>query len=85
MKRDGPKVCTFGPTLTTCILLKMTEIEKDRQWWEKTSAIRLSKYFKIKALPLFFFPGKIQLLFAILTIFARKQSRVTNQRFRIKI
>ena len=34
-KRDGPKFCTFPPTLTTPFLLKMTEIEKDKQWWEK--------------------------------------------------
>ena len=36
----------------------MVEIEKDKQQWEKTSVIGLSKYIKMKALSQLIFPGK---------------------------
>ena len=68
-KRDGPKFCTFDLTLTTPFPLKMTEIEKDNNWWGKTSAIRLSEYVKIKALSPFSFPRKTRLLFPIFGLF----------------
>ena len=49
--------------------LKMAEIEKDRQYLGKNSAIGLSKYVKSKALSPLPFPGKTQLSFAIFGLF----------------
>ena len=64
--RDGPRICAFGPTLTSPFHLK---IEKKKYSSEKTSANCLSKYDKIKVLPLLPFPGKIRLPFALFEIF----------------
>ena len=38
------------PKFALLVQLKMAEIEKDKQYWGKTSAIGLFKYVKIKAL-----------------------------------
>ena len=49
-EKDGPKVGTFGPTMTLLFLLKMAKIEKNKQQCRKTSVIELSKYVKMKSL-----------------------------------
>ena len=49
--------------------MKMYEIENDKQWWEKPSAIRLFKRVKTKALSPFPFPERTPLLFAIFGLF----------------
>ena len=64
-----PKVCTFGPTLTSCFPLRMDEIKKGEEWCGNTSDLRLSKYAKIKALSPFPFWGKIRLLYPIFGLF----------------
>ena len=51
-KRVGPKVSTFGRTLTSLFLLKMAKIEKNKQQCGKTSAIELFKDVKMKSLSL---------------------------------
>ena len=48
-KRDGLKVCTFGPTLTPHFLLKKAEIKEYWQQCGKISAIGLPKYVKMGA------------------------------------
>ena len=58
-KREMPKVCTFGLTLTPFSLLKITEIEKTKYFQGQNSAIKLSKYCKINPLSPLNFPGKI--------------------------
>ena len=68
-KRNGPKVITFGPTLTPLFLLKVAKIEKNKQYFGKTSATELSKYVKMKFLSALPFSGKMRLLFAIFGIF----------------
>ena len=68
-KRHVPKVCTFGPPLTSRLPLKMAEIEKNNYFLSKTLAIELSKYRKIKAITPLAFPGKIRLLFALVWLF----------------
>ena len=55
-KPDGPKVYTFGTTLSPCFPLKMSETKENKNVIGKNSAIRLSKYFKVK--PLIPFPFK---------------------------
>ena len=66
-KKDEPKVWTFRSTLSTRFPLKMAEMEKNisstGRGGERTSAIGLSKYVKIKALSPFIFSGKARLLF----------------------
>ena len=69
-KTDVPKVCTFGPTLTPRFPLKMAGIEKSKYLWEKTLAIGLYKYVKIKAPSALPFPRNIRLPFAL---FRRKK------------
>ena len=49
-KRDGPKLSIFRPTLTAGFALKIAEIEKNKNYCGKTSAVGLLKYIKIKAL-----------------------------------
>ena len=49
-EKDGPKVGTFGPTMTLLFLLKMAKIEKNKQQCRKMSVIELSKYVKMKSL-----------------------------------
>ena len=71
-KRDGPKVCTFGPTLTIGFLVKMAEIKKNTHGSRKTLAIELFQFVKIKALSPLHFPGKIRLLFALIGLFFAK-------------
>ena len=43
--------------------------QKIKQQYEKSSAIELSKYIKIKSLSPLTFPGKIRFLFAVFAIF----------------
>ena len=66
---DRPKVCTFGPTLTSRFPLMMAEIKKGEEWCSNTSDLGLSKYAKIKALSPFTFWGKIRLLYALFGLF----------------
>ena len=49
-KRDGYKVCIFGPVLTSNFPLKIAKIEKNLYSYGKNLAIGLSKYVKIKVL-----------------------------------
>ena len=75
-KKEGPKVCTSGPTLNLRFPLKMAEIEMNKQNCGKTSTIWLSKYVRIEALSSLSFLGKIRLLFALFVLFlARKKRR----------
>ena len=66
---DRPKVCTFGPTLTSRFPLMMAEIKKGEEWCRNTSDLGLSKYAQIKALSPFPFWGKIRLLYALFGLF----------------
>ena len=89
-KRNGLKVCTFGPTLTVHFPQKMKEIKKNKQHYGKTSAIGLFKYVKIKALSLLTFLGKIWLLFHYLGYFWQEtghghKSQGPNQNFKYPI
>ena len=72
---DRPKFSTlnFELNFEPSFPLKMAEIEKNKQYCGKTSAIRLSKYVKIKGLSPPSFPGKIRLVFAI---FSKKQAAI---------
>ena len=49
-KRDGPKLSILGPTLIAGFALKIAEIEKNKNFCGKTSAVGLLKYIKIKDL-----------------------------------
>ena len=84
--RDGPKVSTFGPTLTPLFLLKMIKIEKKQAVVRKNFshwAIQICQNESLSHLP---FPGKTTITFCnIWDKFTRKQSRIASQRGRIKI
>ena len=64
-KREIPKVCRFGLTLTPFSPLKIAEIEKSRHFLDKTSAIGLSKYANGKTVSPLSFKWKIGLLYAL--------------------
>ena len=49
-ERDGPKICTFGPTLKPRSPLKMGKTENNKYLPWKILTIALYKYIEIKAL-----------------------------------
>ena len=76
LKRDGPKVCTFGLTLNPRFPpLKIATTGENKQYCEKTSAIELSKYAKSKALSPLPFPEKYAYFLHYLGYFCQKTGR----------
>ena len=66
------KVCKFGPTLSPIYPLKMAEIRENNKYWDKNSAIRLSKSVNPNPKALVLFKWKIGLLFALFEHFLVK-------------
>ena len=84
---DGPKVCTFCPTLIPAPLpVSPWGFRKNRQVSWKTSDTELSKYVKNKGYISSSYSGKTTITFLrYLAYFCRKQGRVTSRRVKIKI
>ena len=66
------KVCKFGPTLSPIYPLKTAEIRENNKYWDKNSAIRLSKSVNPNPKALVLFKWKIGLLFALFEHFLVK-------------
>ena len=73
LKWEISKVCTFCPTLRPIYPLKMAEIEENKYFQEKNSAIGLSESVNPNPVALLPFKWKIGLLFALFERFFVKK------------